>query len=362
MQNKNKYVTNEEYKKTNHLNYILFSKYRVELMGLAALMILYFHTNTLLSNGNYNRYYVFSVCQLNIGVEIFLIVSGIGLYFSLCKPNFSFRNYYVKRILNVYLIYLLIALPIILLHNLRFGGNIVSFLLDWSGIAFYSGKKYIFGNHGGWYVMFIMIIYLIYPFIFKVQRFLEKKKIDLLFLVLFTVSHIFICYCLRTYCTEIYSKIEVAFTRIPIFLIGSYIGKLVYNKNKFCIGTYISVASGIIVFIITTFVNVHYIDLRFNKMLLSFSLCVVFVIIMSFIKSETVSKILRFFGEMSLELYLTHNLANEFLFKEGHCQNHLQYLLIVLISIIVSYYISRLRKTIINKYNEHTANINPKHQ
>ena len=334
------------------INYSLLSKYRVELMGLAAIFIMAFHSHTAFSNGNYNAYFQTIIHQLNIGVEIFLIVSGIGLYFSLSKDNFNFKQYFTKRLLNVYLIYLIISFPLILFNNIAFGGSFTDFILDWTGIAFYMGKRYVFENHGGWYVMLIMPLYAIYPLIYKAQKYLEKKKADLIAVILFTVFHIFLCYYLSVTQPDIYNNYEVAFTRIPVFIIGSYMGKLVYNKNKISAGGYITTVSGIIVFLITYKMPIKFILPRFNKLLLSISICLIFVIIMYMINSKTIENILSFFGKMSLELYLTHNLINELLFKEGLCHNIKQYILIIIISIPISYLISKLRVLIISKYQK----------
>lgn len=339
----------------NSLNYSLLSKYRVELMGFAALLIMYFHTSTMFPYGDYNEYYKFLVSQLNIGVEIFLIVSGIGLYFSLSKPNFNFRQYYVKRVLNVYLILLLIAFPFALLYNVRNGGSFGSFIIDWTGVGFYTGKRYPGGNRGGWYVMFIMIMYLVYPLIYKVQKLLEKKKADLAVLIIVTVCHVLLCYYLSTRYESVYNSYEIGLTRIPIFLIGSYIGKLVYNKKNFSVGTYLTAVLGVVIFAVTTLFDIPYIVFRFDKMLLSFTACIAFAVFLKLIDSKYVQKFFAFFGVMSLELYLTHNFANGFLFPAGHCDNHLQYLIMIVCSAVVSFFVAKLRRLIIKKYDSRKA-------
>ena len=131
-------------------DYSLLSKYRSELMGFASILIVLFHSNTVFRYGIYNQYYKIFIYQQNIGVEIFLIVSGIGLYFSLSKSNFNFKEYYIKRILNVYLTYLIISLPLFMFYNIKISGSVIDFIVDWTGIGFFTGKRYPSGNHGGW--------------------------------------------------------------------------------------------------------------------------------------------------------------------------------------------------------------------
>ena len=68
--------------KNSELN--LLSKYRTQLMGLAMLLILIFHSSIDLSHINIIR----SLKDTgDVGVDIFLLLSGIGLYFSYTKNN-----------------------------------------------------------------------------------------------------------------------------------------------------------------------------------------------------------------------------------------------------------------------------------
>lgn len=62
----------------------LLSKYRTQLMGLAMLLILIFHTGIDVKSVNVIR----SIKDIgDVGVDIFLLLSGIGLYFSYSKNN-----------------------------------------------------------------------------------------------------------------------------------------------------------------------------------------------------------------------------------------------------------------------------------
>ena len=338
-------------------DYSLLSKYRSELMGFASILIVLFHSNTVFRYGNYNQYYKIFIYQQNIGVEIFLIVSGIGLYFSLSKSNFNFKEYHIKRILNVYLTYLIISLPLFMFYNIKISGSVIDFIVDWTGIGFFTGKRYPSGNHGGWYVMFIMVMYALYPLIFKVQKLLEKVKADLIVLCIFTVAFVLACWYVPEKHKEVYSFYEVAITRIPVFLIGSYMGKLVYNKEKFSYGTYLTSIIGTVILILSIRATILKTEIafilpRFHKMLFAVVLCIVFALIMALLNKPLLEKILVFFGSMSLELYLTHNLANGLLFKEGHCHGLGQYLIIVGVSIPISRFISKLRGLIIKKYQK----------
>ena len=57
------------------------SQYRTELMGVATLLVMFGHSA---ANGVVMPGWMESLCGLaSVGVDIFLLVSGLGLYYSL---------------------------------------------------------------------------------------------------------------------------------------------------------------------------------------------------------------------------------------------------------------------------------------
>lgn len=332
------------------LNYSLLSEYRTPLMGIAASFIMIFHYSTVIDDEASHLTTI--VSQFNIGVEMFLLMSGIGLYFAWCKQP-KFGKYYEKRILNVYLIYLIIAMPLWLVYSIREQQTVFDFFLDLTGIAFLFGRRYISGPHGGWYVVFIMLMYAVYPLLFRLQKKLEKIRCDLLFVIVFTVAVIAGCYLFKEQNAEIYNRYEIALTRLPIFVIGSYLGKLVYQTRRFSLMTALTVLAGFVVYAALFIRPIALIDIRFKKMLLSYSLGIVFSVLfamLTLLKFDCFEKVFSFFGKMSLELYLTHNLANVLLFPKGHCGTPLQYAVLIAVSIVVSFFLSKLRQQIMKKY------------
>lgn len=80
------------------------SKYRGELFGIAAIMIILHHL-TIRNLGVLTNPYMFIRVQGAMGVDIFLMLSGIGLYFSYTScslKEFYFRRF--KRIIPAYLL------------------------------------------------------------------------------------------------------------------------------------------------------------------------------------------------------------------------------------------------------------------
>ena len=104
---KNEKCYNRKRQKSNNLNWSLLSEYRTELMGVAAIFILLCHivqTDSLgreYCYGLFNNYGIISSIlfvlfnQFDIGVDLFLFVSGIGLYYSYEKKP-RFKDYYIK--------------------------------------------------------------------------------------------------------------------------------------------------------------------------------------------------------------------------------------------------------------------------
>ena len=72
-------------KRTVTFNLEWISKYRTEIMGFAAILIILCHANVA---GVVTPCLVRRLLGLgNVGVDIFLFVSGIGMYYSLSKVN-----------------------------------------------------------------------------------------------------------------------------------------------------------------------------------------------------------------------------------------------------------------------------------
>jgi len=75
---------------------ILLSKYRQALMGIAILWVMMFHLPLRPGIPIIKEFF-------NIGyggVDIFLFLSGFGLYFSLSKKGIKLSHYYKKKILQ----------------------------------------------------------------------------------------------------------------------------------------------------------------------------------------------------------------------------------------------------------------------
>lgn len=148
---------------------------RTELFGIAALLVILVHAKSF----NWETYplFLYKICeQGSIGVDIFLLLSGIGLYYSMqkCGTVRAFYKHRMARIIPSYLMITGVLYGIIcLIENM----SLTDFFLQISTLHFW-----IRGENGTWYVSLIILLYLLYPSIYKIltgQKW--KRNISLLF-------------------------------------------------------------------------------------------------------------------------------------------------------------------------------------
>lgn len=198
------------------------SRWRGELMGLAMIFVMLFHVWMPKSNPMYGL-----VRCGNAGVDIFLMLSGIGLWFSWTK-NPDIKSFFKRRYLRVYPAWLLIASLYYIPQYINSGGNgyspdvpnlVLNVLVGWS---FWRVDDLTF-----WYVPAIMMMYTFAPFYMTLIR---KRPVFQWLVVVAIVFAVMV-----QYYPPIHSAIghlEIFFSRIPIFLIGVNMGALVKGRKQ----------------------------------------------------------------------------------------------------------------------------------
>lgn len=130
------------------------SDYRSELMGWSIIwiMMLHFTFNQVKPLG-FIAQYGFA------GVDIFMLVSGFGLYYSLEKDS-CLPNFYKKRLLRIFPAYYLIGI----IHSVFFyHDDLLTYLYRFSTIDYWIGDTV-----GDWFVPTIVMYYLFTPFVKKI--------------------------------------------------------------------------------------------------------------------------------------------------------------------------------------------------
>lgn len=318
------------------------NKSRVILLGIATLLVTIFHSGSLNFQELINIKFISNILNFiqktgNYGVDIFLFLSGIGLYHSLSKNNL--KQYYKNRFIRIIPIFYIIVLAYTIITETY---TIKDFFETIFLISFF-----IKGNLDIWYIPFIIIIYLIFPLIYKL---IKKYDIAGLLISLLSVITLNLLYsiCFPTG----YHNIEIALTRIPVFLIGVFFGKMIYNKQKI---SPILVIASILTQLLISFIIYMNLDIPkfhiFSRYLycpLAISTVINISMLFSLIKNDNILilKPLKFIGNHSLEIYLIYELVKKVINASFSISSYTRYYLLCFIITII---LSHILKQLINK-------------
>ncbi len=288
----------------------------------------------------------------NCGVEIFLFLSGICLYYSM-KKEFNIKNFYIKRLKRIGISFLLINgiwwfYSCIILRN-----DVLEFI---ENITFYS--FWVEGYKLVWFVALIIPLYILYPLLFK--YILCNNKINPLFCIIMMCIIIYIgCGIFKYFDSEYFKMIEIALTRIPVFLLGAYCGILVYENR--IITTNIKLFSFIIVILGIGYFYIYPIGVtkvfRTTYLLLGPSIAIWICICLEIINSKKINALLSNWGGLSLELYLSHMILRNLFYKSSAFGNSAvanfhKYLVFVMLSAyIISKIVANIQEFLILKEN-----------
>lgn len=305
------------------------SKFRSELMGFACLWIMFHHNAFDWPNALefLKRFGYFG----NLGVDIFLLLSGVGLYYAWSKKP-PLRDFYARRFVRILVPYALFALPYWVWRDLWLHQG--SFLLDVTQLSLP-----LKGVITTWYVPAIAVFYLLYPliarFLFSGDRW--TRTVVLCGAVMLGCLH------LNYGNSSIYGNCEIALTRSVIFIIGCALGKSVKDDEP--IAPHLPVLGLLWILLNNSLrrnTGLGAIWIRFSYI----PLCISAVLVCLWVLEKLerfggLRKALRFFGERSLELYLTHVLIRNVFYhyipvKAWDPWGIATYAAILLISLVIS--------------------------
>ncbi len=291
-----------------------FSKYRTLLMGLQILFIIYFHFLEHCRGANINFGFpqkVFYTFWGSSGVDLFLLLSGMGLYFS-WKKNPDPQVFYRKRFSRIFVPYFLVAIPGYYFLELfaKNGRGWLAFFKKLSFFSFFTEHSITF-----WYIIMSFFCYLIFPVIFKIVDEAQDSITEKMRVLVLCITSTMLCVVLFLYNKELFNNLSLALTRFPAFFVGVLFGKAAYEKREMptkniWILTVISFCL-ILLGLATTQILNRYAVAFFN-------LCVCFLLILALNyiaarKSKLIALfykcttgILCWFGKYTIELYLLH--------------------------------------------------------
>ena len=279
-------------------------------MGIAALSIYFFHAWIPITlEPQHSSVFLLSFLEHFskkigfFGVDIFMLLSGIGITFAIKKE--SLPKFYYRRIRRL-------LLPFATVGIIR-------------GITQNWGWKVIIGNLTGfnfftkdinsflWFVPAIAILYLLFPLYYKIFNKFPNK-------ILFTAGVIMIWLLISVMVKDIMREDLFGFTnRIPVFVIGILIGYLIQNGKGIdltvhsCILLFIMLFTGLYLAYVTNFKDFYLIVPLGNSFLpnlfISISLSLLVSKLFEMLEKRfskfagIILKIIGFFGMISLEFY-----------------------------------------------------------
>lgn len=320
------------------------SEYRQELMGLAMLMVVFHH----LAIPDLGRVIGFFHSNGGFGVDIFLLLSGMGLYYS-TRNGINLRKFYYKRFVRIFPLYFVI----VGIFSVIYGNSFSDFILKATTIGYWTEGKMF-----DWFIPNIVALYILFP-VFHFAIF-NKKHSNLIGMAIVLLLYIGIS-CLP------YGSDFQAWFRWPVFYLGVLVGKLIFTDDIQLSGG-IPLQLLILSVAICVWADIYYYEegldpytipviklngWRFRTyifMVIPFCLFAAYLI--SVKSLSKVRAFLKLIGTMSLEIYLLHgqfivlarNITNEYSLNKpliGGC--------LVVVSFFVAYAVHKGNELISDK-------------
>lgn len=196
------------------------SRFRGELMGLAMLFIILFHVWVRRDD----PFYGLHRCG-NVGVDMFLFLSGVGLWFAWTRHPDT-RLFYARRFARIFPAWLVMAC-LFYVPDFLGSGRYSSSLADLIGdvtlnLGFWEHDELTF-----WYIPAIMALYIAAPpYMWLVSRLPVYRWLPVLMVV----------WCVAVQWVEplhsAVGHIEIFWSRVPVFFLGINAGQLVMERRR----------------------------------------------------------------------------------------------------------------------------------
>lgn len=277
-------------------------KYRYIWMAVAIAWTMFMHGNFRVDEGT-----LLTIKGLGYGgVDIFIFASGIGCFYSLEKDSDSF-NFIKRRILRIIPTYWLFMIGWSLYKRSFIGMSSLGILGNFLCVRNFVGM----GEDFNWYISAMWLTYLLAP-LFK--GVVDRTNSVFKFL-LFNAFLILLSVCFWDNYTFI-----ITMTRLPLFFIGMYVGKLAWNDVRisklWLLWLWILMEVGVRLCFYWMGVHPDTMWLRgyywYPFILITPGLCALISCLMEVMKKvlgkagEYAEKVLELPGKFSFELYLLH--------------------------------------------------------
>ena len=325
-------------------NASLISSQRGRIMGFAILWIALFHSPLAPFPSAFSILRDF-ISLGNIGVDVFLFVSGVSLYFSF-HANRDIPRFYLRRLKRILLPTLIVMVPLTLYRMIfrKTVTGILSFLLEVTGFCLFTD-----GTRTIWFIAAIILLYFLYPILFGIFQRTDWSKWTLFSLLLVSLL---VNLILRITVPTFWFCSEIFFRRVPIFLIGAYWGKAVYDKRELSLRYWQIGVLALVLCGVCAFWNARGLSQVFSERYLYAAATVPITMLLSILpRWNPLDRILGFFGNITLEFYLTHEfciiVAGRLLHRtEGLTVTLLAYTAATVTAKLLSLLCAKLQKTV----------------
>lgn len=287
----------------------LISEERGALMGLSIIWIMFFHSYYAVG-----RFQIISNLKRhgNMGVDFFLFLSAIGLFYSLTANN-NVLKFYKKRILRILPATVICLLPWLVYLSYT-GRNITTFrfLLDITSLGFW-----IDGYNRAWYIALTLLLYLFYPLIFRLIK-PDDERSNIRTALIIIVVDILINVVLQKMVPDWYGPVELAMTRVPVFIAGSFLAPYVCKKKEISNLTLLLLAEIAMLFywLLSKQGIYQYSMNRYVYMWITICSMPVLAVILNRIRNSAVHRFLTWIGKYTLEIYLIHEQLLTVMYQE----------------------------------------------
>ena len=290
------------------VKYGLISKYRAEIMGLAIIMIMVCH-NTMVFPGILKNINSAFKAIGDAGVNVFFLLSGYGCYFSLKKGG-DVLAFYKKRFIRIVLPLVVVVLLYSIVTVGRWGQPLSEYLWDYSLVSFFAEA-----NLHEWFIAAIIVMYILFPLIFKLVEKNEGVFIALI-VALYLLAIARVPGVVKFYSRSFNIVYSIFIVRIPDFLIGTLLAKKTMEDQEIkqswlsvlCFLGVIATAVSLYAFKFET--KNYWIVMRTIFVFVTALVIIVWIALR--IKTEgnkvmeAIAKALTFLGGITLEIYLVH--------------------------------------------------------
>ena len=323
----------------------LLSKFRKELMGISAIMILICHIP---GNGiRMPKVLEYVLAQGQIGVDIFLFLSGMGLWYSLSKSSVisggGVKYWYINRYTKILVPYIIIQG---VMTAVRCYEDDSLGLLFW--ISSVSTVEFWLSHRAAWFIALLLPLYLIAPWLYRFFKSKVALKFTALIIAVYLIGLLPLDWIeMKVDNNNILYNIQFALWRVPSFIFGMYMAPYIKQNRKMKKAWLIPMLIAAVCMLVLTRHSVH--------AYLFLVLPVMYVLAMIF-HSETglFNKLCRFYGQISLESYLWNGLSIVFIplmawLGIPDYNNMVMYSLVILCGTLLSVGVSKMKRPIIAK-------------